>query len=55
METVKVLQLGTRDFSTIMQVSACAEWHYDPDFSELPRKDFDLVILEREVMEEEFD
>lgn len=55
METVKVLQLGTRDFSTIMQVSACAEWHYDPDFSELPRKDFDVVILDREIAEEEFD
>lgn len=55
METVKVLQLGTRDFSAAMQVSACAQWCYEPDFSELPKKDFDVVILDREVTEEEFD
>ena len=55
METVKVLQLGTTDFSTTMQISECAEWHYEPDFSELPRKDFDVVILDREIAKEEFD
>lgn len=55
METVRVLQLGSKNFSITMQVSECAEWHYEPDFSELPGKDFDVVILDREVTEEEFD
>lgn len=55
METVRVLQLGTTDFSTTMQISECAEWHYEPDFSELPKKDFDVVILDREITKVEFD
>lgn len=55
METVRVLQLGTTDFSTAMQISECAEWHYEPNFSELPKKDFDVVILDREITQEEFD
>lgn len=55
METVRVLQLGTEDFSRIMQVSDCAEWHYEPVFSELPNKDFDVVILDREIVRDEFD
>lgn len=55
MDTVKVLQLGNRDFSTIMHVSACAKWCYEPDFSELPKKDFDVLILDREIAKEEFD
>lgn len=55
MKTVRVLQLGTEDFSDFMQISDCAEWYYEPDFSELPEKDFDVVILDREITEEEFD
>lgn len=55
MKTVRVLQLGTKDFSKLMQVSKCAEWWYEPDFSELPEKDFDVVILNREVTADEFE
>lgn len=55
METVRVLQLGTTDFSATMQISECAEWNYEPNFSELPRKEFDVVILDREITKEEFD
>ncbi len=55
METVSVLQLGTTDFSTVMQISECAEWYYEPNFSELPKKDFDVIILDREITSEEFD
>lgn len=54
METVQVIQLGEKDFSRFMPVSECAEWHYEPEFSELPQKDTDVVILDREVTEEEF-
>ncbi len=55
MKTVRVLQLGSEDFSSIMQVSDCAEWFYEPDFSGLPAKDFDVVVLDREVTADEFD
>lgn len=55
METVRVLQLGTEDFSKSIQISDCAEWHYEPQFSELPEKDFDVVILDRGVCADEFD
>lgn len=54
METVRVLQLGTEDFSKLMQISKCAEWHYEPDFSQLPEKDFEVVILDREITDDEF-
>lgn len=55
MKTVRVLQLGTEDYNKSMSVSDCAEWCYEPDFSELPEKDFDVVILDREVTADEFD
>lgn len=55
MKAVRVLQLGTENYSSTMQVSDCAEWFYEPDFSELPEKDFDVVILDREVSVGEFD
>ena len=55
MGTVRVLQLGTEDYSKSMSVSDCAEWCYEPDFSELPEKDFDVVILDRGVTANEFD
>ncbi len=55
MKKVRVLQLGTEDFSKLIQVSDCAEWYYEPDFSILPEKDFDLVVLDREVLADEFD
>ena len=48
MDTVKVLQLGNRDFSTIMHVSACAKWCYEPDFSKLPKKDL-LVVTDQKI------
>ena len=38
-----------------MEISACAEWHYEPDFSCLPEKDFDVAVLDREIAEDEFD
>lgn len=54
MKTVRVLQLGAEDFSKSIQVSDAAEWYYEPDFSQLPEKDFDVAVLDREVAEEEF-
>lgn len=53
MKTVRVLQLGEQDLSTLMPVSSCAQWHYEPDISEPPGKDFDLAILDREITEDE--
>lgn len=55
LKTVRVLQLGTKDFRQLMPVSECAEWCYEPDFSQLPEKDFDVVILDREITRDEFD
>lgn len=58
MKKVQVLQLGAEDYSELRTVSDRAEWHYEPDFSELPqdRYDiFDLAILDREIGEDEFD
>lgn len=55
MKTVRVLQLGAEDYSKLIQVSKCAEWCYEPDFSELPEKYFDVAILDREIITEEFD
>lgn len=55
METVRILQLGTEDFSKTMEISACAEWHYEPDFSCLPKRNFDVAVLDREITEDEFD
>lgn len=55
MKTVRVLQLGRKDFSKTIQVSGCAEWYYEPDFPELPEKDFDVAILGREVTADEYD
>lgn len=50
-----MLQLGENDFSKCMPVSDCAKWCYEPDFHQLSEKDFDVVILDREVSDEEFD
>lgn len=36
-----------------MQISVCAEWHYEMEFQEVPEKLFDVVILAREITEEE--
>ncbi len=55
MKTVRILQVGTEDYSKSMQVAECAEWYYEPCFSKLPEKDFDVAVLGREVTEEEFD
>ena len=55
MKTIRVLQLGEKDHSKLMPVSDCAEWHYEPDFSKLPEKDFDIAILDREIAKDEFD
>lgn len=49
------MQLGAEDFSKTMEVSACAEWYYEPDFSELPETDFDVAVLDREITGDEFD
>ncbi len=54
MKTVRVLQLGTEDFRESLQISDCAEWYFEPDFPELPERDFDVVILDRAVTREEF-
>ncbi|MEY8394235.1 accessory Sec system protein Asp2 [Lachnospiraceae bacterium 45-P1] len=54
METVRVLQLGTENFSEALQISKCAEWYYEPDFAELPERDFEVVILDREITNDEF-
>lgn len=55
METVRVLQLGKEDFSKSLQIAECAEWYFEPDFSELPEKDFDVAVLDREIAADEFD
>lgn len=55
MKTIRVLQLGEKDLSKLMQVTDCAEWHYEPDFSELPEKDFDVAILDREITADELE
>ena len=55
METVRVLQLGREDFSRQIRVAECGEWYYEPDFSQLPEKDFEVVILDREITGGEFD
>ena len=55
METVRVLQLGPEDFSKQVKVSECVDWYYEPDFSGLPEEDFEVVILDREITEDEFD
>ena len=55
MKTIRVLQLGAEDFSKSIRVAECAEWNYEPDFSELPEKDFEVVILDRKVTAEEFE
>ena len=49
------MQLGAEDFGRSIPISECAEWYYEPDFSELPERDFEMVILDREVTAEEFD
>ena len=49
MKKVRVLQLGTSDFSKSMQISEYAKWFYEPDFSQLTEKEFDVAILDREV------
>lgn len=53
MKTVRVLQLGATDFSSQMEIAECGEYHYEPDFSVLPEKDFDVVILDREITRDE--
>lgn len=55
MKKIRVLQLGTSDFSQSMQISKDAEWFYEPDFSQLKEKEFDVAILDREVSVDEFD
>lgn len=55
MKKIRVLQLGTRDFSQSMQISDHAEWFYEPDLSQLTGKEFDVAILDREVSGDEFD
>lgn len=55
METVRVLQLGAEDFSKVLQISKCADWHYEPNFAGLPERYFEVVILDREITGDEFD
>lgn len=53
MKNVQVLQLGTEDFSRLIPVAECAEWYYEPDFNEIDIREFDVVILGRQIKEEE--
>lgn len=54
MKKILVLQLGEGDFSKTMQISESADWHYEPLLSELPKGYMDVVILDREVTDEEY-
>lgn len=54
MKTVQVLQLGENDFRRFMPVSDCAKWYYEPDLSRLPQREPDVVILDRDVTDREF-
>ena len=45
MNKVRVLQLGSDDYSKRIQVAADVKWLYEPDVSVEPDKDFDVVIL----------
>lgn len=54
MNKVRVLQLGPEDFVQRMPDPKWADWHYEPDFSQLPKRDFDLTVLDREITREEF-
>ena len=54
MANICVIQLGAENYSRIYSIADGLEWNYEPDFSMLPKKDFDVVILNREITEEEF-
>lgn len=49
-----MLQLGPEDLRQRMPVSKCADWYYEPDFSELPERSFEVAILDREITQDEF-
>ena len=53
MKKVRILQLGSTDFSTRYALGPEAVWFYEPDLSEAPEKDFDMAILDRCVTEAE--
>lgn len=53
MNKVRVLQLGSEDYSKRIQVAADVKWLYEPDLSVEPDKDFNVVILGRGINHEE--
>lgn len=55
MKTIRVLQLGEKDYSKLMRVSDCAEWYYEPDLSEQPETEFDIAIIDRRISKIELD
>ena len=50
---VNVLHLGPEDFSEKYPLHPCVEWYYESDFEDLKIRTFDVVILSRQINEDE--
>lgn len=55
MSEIRTLFLGPSDLSEKISISEKVEWFYEPDFSQLPKKYFDVVIIDRDIKENEFE
>lgn len=50
---VRVIQLGKEDFSQVYDIHPNGIWLYEPDFIELPKEEFELVIIDRDLSDTE--
>lgn len=53
MSKIRVLQLGNEDFSKSYPVADNTIWFFEPDMEVLPEADYDLMILARQVANDE--
>lgn len=55
MNEICVLQLGTKNWEEIYRLPECAQWTYAAEFTEVPEKLFDVVFLDRQPGEQEYE
>lgn len=55
MDEIDVLQLGTEDWKEIYQLPECVRWTYAVEFTEEPDKPYDVVFLDRQPNEQEYE
>ena len=54
-EAISILQLGKTDWRNLYKMPENIKFHFVGTFTEVPKKPYDIVFLDREIQEEEYE